>query len=219
MGEKKETNVSLRKRLEEKNAKELNIQFFSDDKEEDKKKITRAQKLLLILLGAVVIGILCTFIGPRLEERKDIEMPSQAVEASTTVKEDKGAYDIQIEKKLEDILKQIEGVGEVQVMVTLAETKEIVLAEEVSEVSEQTEEKDSSSGTRTINKESTQNKVVMTEGNKPYIIKEAMPKINGVLVVAQGGDDSNIKNTIIQSVSSLLDIPVHKVSVFKMSKN
>ncbi|MEG1828296.1 MAG: stage III sporulation protein AG [Cellulosilyticaceae bacterium] len=177
------------------------------------------QKSILIGLIAVAVGIMFTFIGPQLDSNKDIVMTEPVVEASSVAKEDKSGYDAQIEKRLEGILKQIEGVGNVEVMVTLSETKEIVLAQELNQTQEKTEEKDSTSGTRSINKESTQNKVVMADGNKPYVIKEEMPKISGVLVVAEGGDDSNIKNTIIQSVSSLLDIPVHKISVSKMVKN
>lgn len=238
MGDKKQTNFSARDQLrhtkevkgqnffEEKHMdqergitglQKFNMQFFSGD--EGGKKLTKLQKGILAGLVVVAVGIMCTFIGPQLNSNKDIAMTTPVAEASTVTKEDKSGYDTQIERRLEGILKQIEGVGNVEVMVTLAETKEIVLAEEMNQTQEKTEEKDSTNGTRTINKESTQNKVVMADGNKPYIVKEEMPKISGVLVVAEGGDDINIKNTIIQSVSSLLDIPVHKVSIFKMGKN
>ena len=101
-------------------------------------------------------------------------------------------------------------------MVTLAGSKTKVLAEETTQSVENTDEKDSTGGTRTTNRENTQNKIIMAEGSKPYIIKEEMPEISGVLGVAGGGDYSYVKESIIQSVSSLLDIPVHKVSVFKM---
>lgn len=240
MGDKKQPNFSARDRLrhtKENSPKTLfdethvaegkgvagmqkfNMQFFSDS--EGDKKLTKLQKSILTGLVAVAIGIMFTFIGPQLDSKKDIAMiePEPVVEASSVAKEDKSGYDAQIEKRLGGILKQIEGVGNVEVMVTLSETKEIVLAQELNQTQEKTEEKDSTSGTRSINKESTQNKVVMADGNKPYVIKEEMPKISGVLVVAEGGDDSYIKNTIIQSVSSLLDIPVHKISVSKMVKN
>ena len=59
----------------------------------------------------------------------------------------------------------------------------------------------------------------MEKGGTPFIIKENKPQVEGVLVLAEGADDVNIKNAIIQSVSSLLDVPVHKIAVYKMVNN
>lgn len=221
MGDKKYPNRSVRERLEETKEKvggvqKINMQFFAESG--DGNKLTKLHKAILAGLVVVAVGIVCTFIVPK-PEPEDIARIAPIVEASTSAKEDKNQYDTDLEKRLEEILGQIEGVGEVEVMVTLASTQEKVLAEEKNLNNEKTDEKDSTGGTRTTNKENTQNKVVMADGNKPYVVKEQMPAISGVLVVAEGGDDSYIKSAIIDSVSSLLSIPVHKVSVFKMGKN
>ncbi|MGL6174358.1 MAG: hypothetical protein ACRC1P_07090 [Cellulosilyticaceae bacterium] len=221
MGDEKYPNKSVREQLEKTKEKtggmqKINMQFFAENG--DGNKLTKLHKALLAGLVVVAVGIVCTFVVPK-PEPNDIAMIAPVVEASSTAKEDKNQYDADLEKRLEEILGQIEGVGNVDVMVTLATSKEKVLAEEKNINTEKTDEKDSTGGTRTTNKENTQNKVIMADGNKPYVVKEQMPAISGVLVVAEGGDDSYIKSAIIDSVSSLLGIPVHKVSVFKMGKN
>ena len=160
--------------------------------------------------------MIVTLIWTKTDPNKYITTANTVAVASSALKEDKTSDETQLAKRLEEILGRIEGVGDVQVMVTLAGSKTKVLAEETTQSVENTDEKDSTGGTRTTNRENTQNKIIMAEGSKPYIIKEEMPEISGVLVVAGGGDDSYVKESIIQSVSSLLDIPVHKVSVFKM---
>lgn len=235
MGDKKEQNFSVRERLERDKEEKIgqaesknllprlgkfNMQFFAGDGDDKGNGLTKMQKVILAVLTLVAIGIVLTFI--EFKPKSTNEMSSTltpVVQTISTSKQDKDQYDSDLEKRLVEILKQIEGVGDVDVMVTLGGTTEKVLAEEKSVNNEKTEEKDSTGGTRSTNKENTQNKVVMTQGNTPYVVKERMPEISGVLVVAEGGDDSYIKSAIIESVSSLLGIPVHKVSVFKMGKN
>ena len=59
------------------------------------------------------------------------------------------------------------------------------------------------------------NDVVLQNGNTPYIVKEYAPEIRGVFILAEGADDSAVKNQITEAVSKLLDVPVHKISVEK----
>lgn len=213
MGDKKEKNFSVRELIASGKGENKGK---TGDEEKQQKGLSKFEKLMFGALFVLAVGVIFTLVGPKSDPNKDITTTNAVAVASSTLKEDKTSYDTQLEKRLEEILGRIEGVGDVQVMVTLAGSKTKVLAEETTQSVESTDEKDSTGGTRATNRENTQNKIVMAEGSKPYIIKEEMPEISGVLVVAGGGDDSYVKESIIQSVSSLLDIPVHKVSVFKM---
>mgnify|MGYP000724289646 CR=1 FL=1 len=49
--------------------------------------------------------------------------------------------------------------------------------------------------------------------NNPVVLKEIYPKVKGVIVVAQGGDNVEIKNQIISAVMSLLDLDANKIEV------
>ena len=50
----------------------------------------------------------------------------------------------------------------------------------------------------------------------PYIVKEKMPEIEGVVVIAEGGGNLLTANNIIDAVMALFDVPIHKIKVLEM---
>ncbi|MBQ8623489.1 MAG: hypothetical protein IJ424_03825 [Oscillospiraceae bacterium] len=99
-----------------------------------------------------------------------------------------------VEKQLEDIVSKIDGVGRVTVMVTVESTYSYEYV---------TDRSDSDLKTVIV-------------GNKEALIsKITNPKIVGVLIVCQGGDNVKVKEKIINAVSTVLDIPMSKVYVAK----
>lgn len=54
------------------------------------------------------------------------------------------------------------------------------------------------------------------KGNtSPVILTENSPIPEGVVIVAQGGDDPVVSAALHQAAQALLDIPAHKVAVLK----
>ena len=47
------------------------------------------------------------------------------------------------------------------------------------------------------------------------VVKENKPEIKGVLILAEGADDSTVRSEITEAVSRVLEVPVHKISVLK----
>ena len=54
--------------------------------------------------------------------------------------------------------------------------------------------------------------------NEPFIIKVNKPRITGVVVVAEGAENSKIKYEIEQAVSKLYNLSLDKVNVYTMKK-
>lgn len=178
---------------------------------EELTKDSKNKKYLLIAIGVAVAGILITFMPlPGNSSNKPVTTV-QAVKEATT---DTG-YEQQIEKRLVTILQKMEGVGQVSVMVTTYSNEEKVLASDVTQSSQQSEEKDQAGGTRNSVSTNSNQKVVMQSGNTPYVVKENKPEIKGVLILAEGADNSTVRSEITEAVANLLDVPVHKVSVLK----
>ena len=115
---------------------------------------------------------------------------------------------------MERILGEIVGVGKVSVSVIYAEGPTREYAVNVSSTQRDTEEKDQAGGVRST-KEITENgEVVLLEGNQqPVMIKESMPKIQGVLVVADGAEDPLVKEKVFKAVQGLLQVPAHRITV------
>jgi stage III sporulation protein AG len=177
-------------------------------------KDTKKQKYLGLAIGIAILGIAITFIPTKKTPNTNMAQNAPI----SNVSKDALSYEEALEKRLTNILQKMEGVGQVNVMLTTFSNEEKVLAEEKTEDREHQEEKDEAGGVRITEKEGKQNKIVLQSGNTPFIIKENKPRIEGVLVLAEGADNSMVKTEIIESVSSLLNVPVHKVSVFKKQK-
>ncbi|MGL4345726.1 MAG: stage III sporulation protein AG [Cellulosilyticaceae bacterium] len=180
----------------------------------DKVKFTKQQLLMMSAAGVIAIGLLMTYM-PRTPKEKPIE-DKQVVTVNSQKEE--LTYEELLEKRLEAILGQMEGAGKVDVMVTTNASKEKVLASEVVHNTSDTQEVDGAGGTRSTKKLDEQNKVVMQNGNTPYVVKENRPQIEGVLVLAEGGEDAIVKENMIKAVKSLVNIGENKISVFKMVK-
>lgn len=122
-----------------------------------------------------------------------------------------------LEQKLANILSKIQGVGEVSVFINYSESSEVVaMYNENSKVSN-TEETDTSGGTRKIQETDSQKDIIYQETNGekiPITQKIMQPKVEGAIITAKGADNANTKNDIIQAVEAVTGLATHKIQVF-----
>ncbi len=145
---------------------------------------------LIFLIG--IIGILLIFISTFFENDNEASQTS----ATVSIDKDTSDYKKQIEDELCRILSEISGVGEVKVMVTIEGTTEYEYAQELVKDSN-----DSSSSYKN------QYVLIDNNGKKEALVKKInTPKISGVAVVCEGGDDVKVTERIIRTVSTVLDI-------------
>lgn len=174
-------------------------------------KEAKNKKYVILFAVVVMAAVGVTFIPIK----NNTPVQRAATMTKQIVSNEETDYEAALERKLVNMLSKMEGVGTVSVMVTTSSNKEKVLAEDRTSSVQCSEEKDQAGGTRTTNNQQQTNDVVMQNGNTPYVVKEYAPEIRGVFVLAEGADDSMVKNQIIEAVSKLLDVPVHKISVEK----
>lgn len=124
-----------------------------------------------------------------------------------------------LSKQIENILKKLEGVGNVSVLITYNESKQIQPVYNEDTQTSTTQEEDNQGGTRTINENSSKKEVVYQESNGEKNIitsKIVSPEIKGAVVIAEGASNINVKNNIIQAVEAATGLPTHKIQVFEM---
>jgi len=123
----------------------------------------------------------------------------------------------QLEERLEEILSLIDGAGQVRVMITASRGREIVVAQTTNMDSSVTEEEDSAGGTRSSETFREQGAYVLVrqpDGSEvPLILTELEPQIEGVAIVAEGGDDIVVRDALIRTTFTVLGIGAHKVHV------
>lgn len=128
-------------------------------------------------------------------------------------------YAAYLEERLIQLLSRMDGVGRVEVMITLKSSRELVVEKEQPVSRSSTNENDSQGGTRSVSQvDSEENTVYRTEGgaSEPYVIKTLSPEIEGVLVVAEGAGSGSINRTVVEIVQALFGVEAHKVKVVKM---
>jgi len=174
----------------------------------------------------IIIGIIAIVAGgslfPKKEEKKETVNSSVTQVVDTAAKVEPNDAD-QNEKRLEELLTKVKGAGKVNVMVTYVSGKEIVPAYDIKRNENDTEEKDSGGGVRSIKQYDSENKVVYEEiqGNnkKPIVLKELMPQVKGVVVVAEGASDPEVRERLARAVQVLLDVPVHRIEVLESKES
>lgn len=108
-----------------------------------------------------------------------------------------------IEERMKDIFSKISGVGNVDVLIYYRSGEETVYAKDI----------DSRNGENTSDY---QEKTVFAANSEPVAVKKKFPDIEGVLIVAEGGDNIKVKNQLIRSTQALLGVEAHKIEVLKM---
>lgn len=128
-------------------------------------------------------------------------------------------YAAELEARLTEVLSEMDATGKVKVMITLKSSEELVVERETSVTGSSTEETDAQGGSRRIESRDMEERVVYgtaEDGNQPYVIKSYAPRIEGVLVVAQGAGTGTVNRTVTEIVQALFGIEAHKVKVVKM---
>lgn len=157
----------------------------------------KEQFLMIFLCGLLLAVIAVPVDSGRNPEKSDPE-PAQG-----TTETGEESYEERMERKLETLLSQVEGAGKVKVMLTFEGSGERQV------------EKD-----RQVHSDGTEEETVYTEsGNSertPYVSAEKNPQVEGILVIAEGGDSSRIKEEIIGAAQALFGIEPHKIKIMKM---
>ena len=129
-------------------------------------------------------------------------------------------YEKELEERIAQILKSVEGVGKVDVMVVLSSSGEKVYRTDRSENTSTTKEKDASGGERDIASSQSEENTILSQqsgstGTSPLIQKELYPEISGIVISAQGGDSPTVQAEISQAMEALFGLEPHKIKVLK----
>ena len=186
--------------------------------EGNNKKTIENLVVFLILLIVTIVAI--NLIWGK-EEQKTVEnqietehkVLAENIENSTT--NETNAYNL--EQEVEEVLSKIEGVGKVKVLITYSESSQIVAMYNENKNISVTEETDSEGGIRTIEATDANKEIILDGDNNPITEKIVMPKIEGAIIIAEGGGDAILKSNIVQAVSAVTGLASHKVQVFKMT--
>ncbi len=191
---------------------------------ENKKKIENLAVFLVILVVTlIIINLIWNGGGEDSKQEPAVDpnkkLAEQIDDQNATVSTASLTAQDTLALQLEEILGQIEGVGKVKVLITYSQTSQTVPMYNEDTSQKDTEETDTSGGTRKIIETDVQKEIIYqeTDGEKTPITQSVVsPKVEGAIITAQGATDTNIKANIIQAVEAVTGISSHKIQVFAM---
>ncbi|MBQ7039145.1 MAG: hypothetical protein IJN39_01100 [Clostridia bacterium] len=139
--------------------------------------LLKNKKYLIIL----ALGIILLIVG---------NLPTGSKEATREIK-----AEFIDEKKLTQVLEQIEGAGRVKVFISYKNDGKKQVAQRVSQTDRGTE----------LSPESVKDDF--------YITSVETPEITGVLITATGASDLKVKERILRGAKHALGVPYHRISV------
>ena len=158
----------------------------------------KSVKNIEIIIGLVIIAVMI-IIYSNVSARKEKTDAASGGEATLTEN---------LKTRLADILGEIEGAGEVKVMITYAGTGDKITAETTNTHTTTTNGSTSSTTTTT-----TTSSPVLS-GSDVVILQEKMPEIKGVIVVAEGASDMKVKLKLMQATATVLGINANSIQIF-----
>jgi len=170
--------------------------------------------VIILILGVIIIIVASTFLsdGEKTKDKpKEVETIAFLSNSATDELRE-------FEKRLEQILSEIEGAGTVKVMVTWNSDGEVVHAYNVTEESTVREEQDGSERTGKTDERKLQRELAFMDGSNgrvPVVTQKIRPDVKGVVVVADGAGSTAVRQDIINAVEALLGIPRHRIQVLK----
>ena len=197
------------------------LERFTKSKVKDSKTIY----LVVLATAGVLVMLLSNFFSPSDSKESVVASAPVSKEVEVIGNVDKvandaiAAYEREYENEIKDAISKIVGVGKVSVVVNIESSEVIVLQKNSTTTSQVTTEVDKEGGTRNIEDNSINDTVVIVRsGDKetPIVVETVKPVIRGVLVVAQGAENVQVKKWIIEAVTRALDVPSHRVAVMPM---
>lgn len=155
--------------------------------------IFKDKRIILIFVAFVIIGIALMSYN----NTNSAEIVPTTIEAENSDS---------LEEKMSEILSDVKGAGNVRVMITYKAGSEKIIAYN----------SDNEKNNETFTTKERNEAVVDNEG--PFVLKEIYPEIEGVLILAEGGEDTNVKNNLINAGKVLLGVEVNKIEVLVMKK-
>lgn len=171
---------------------------------ESKKKII----LILCLVTGLSMMLISGFVSSSSKKQKNKDINFNV-----------SGYEHKLEERLLDLVEEIDGVGKAKIMVTLESGIEYIYAQERREKTDKISDFKDKTPLKLQERNDEEKKLMLVDGpsgRRQALIKtEIQPKIKGVVVVCQGGNEPLVNQQIINVLTTVLNISSSRVFVTK----
>ncbi len=183
----------------------------------------KLENLVVFLIILVITCIAINYIwGNDTKKQSQNVVDSEKVLAKQEEVKMESENKNDMEEELENILSNINGVGNVKVLLTYSQTSTIVPMYDEDLVESNIEETDTEGGVRKTTETNSKKSIIYKEssGEKEPITQSVItPKVEGAIITAQGANNIDVKTNIVQAVEAVTGLATHKIQVFEMKNN
>lgn len=205
--------------MSEEKGKNIFLSFFNDLWSVARGNPKNYFLLLLLILG-IILMFASSFFAPKKNSIEGTISAGNPLEKSSP--SGSFSYEEELVKSLQHVLENIEGITGVQIFINFTGTKESFYARVNEESIRRTTEQDREGGRREIYESSIKEDYVLlknSSGEKPLLLRESMPEIHGILIVAGGVENSLLQFKVVRAIQSVLNLPAHKIAVLPLGEN
>ena len=166
----------------------IRLKSMSDEKSKFGFKI---KKEYLLIIAVIIAAVIFAIVG--------VKKPTTTTTAVTVEKSETERYVENLENKLSGTLSGVKNAGKVSVLITVDGCIEMIYATDEKIVEE--------------NGKNTVTTTIVTSAGKPMEIGKKYPDIIGVVVVAGGADNIEVKMALLDAVTTSLKISCNKVQI------
>lgn len=159
------------------------------------------KKITNLILAAGLVGMLLIALSEWLPSDSGAAEPS----FSDNLSQETATYALDLEERLENLIRQVDGAGKTQVMVTMAESSRTVYAT------------DSESEPDGALRE--QHLLLADDSDPPALVEsEQVPQVQGVAVLCEGGGSVTVQSRVTQIVQVLTDVGTNHITVERLTE-
>ena len=176
------------------------------------KFLRKENNLQLAIIGVAAVALVAfilstSFKSPAAADSSDAAS-QQAAESSG---------EAELETRLEAILSEVAGAGRVRAFVTYEAGEEIVPAVKTGTQSNNMTGSGQSGGSTSVQSDSEPVVMQGRNGNEPMVLLTKEPVIQGVLVVAEGASELDVRIRLLQAVQVALQLEPSRIEVLPMN--
>ncbi|MCL2406938.1 MAG: hypothetical protein FWC95_03325 [Defluviitaleaceae bacterium] len=187
-------------------------------KSTDGKKIPSKGTVIKFSLIMLVAGVLLMVLMRVGDDERDPQHITPAISNPPVLQTQADTLCV----RLAEMLSLVEGAGKVRVLIHESRSYETVFARNTTSDRSVLTEEDAAGGVRDNFQERTTETIVTINrregGETPLVLYENAPRIEGVLIVAEGGGNIVVRDALVRAASGLLGIPIHNVIVLPMER-
>lgn len=170
------------------------------------KNIGKEKLILLAVAGILLVGA---------SYFENIKGDKKQIKNDNIVTKTDSDYQSLMEEKVKKLVENIKGVSQVSVVISYKSGGEKILQEDEENALSSSDDGENKKSSSNSTKKST---VIFSgdNGEEPYVVKELYPKVEGIAITGRGFLDETRKSQIINMLSALFDVPVHKISLLEV---